>query len=218
MRTAQTMDEAELSRYLELAKNGDPGAMGALLDGQRARLERMVSLRLDRRLRGRIDAADVIQDTFLEAARRFSTYLENPAMPFYLWLRFLANQRLQALCRENLGTQKRDARLELSVDMSLAGSASSEALAARLLGSLTTPSQALVRAEMKARLREALDALEPADREVIALRHFEELSHAEAAQVLSLSEGTASKRYLRAVKRLKALLDRIPGMSDFPWK
>jgi RNA polymerase sigma-70 factor (ECF subfamily) len=182
------------------------------------RLERLVMLRLDRRLRGRVDETDVVQDTFLEAARRIQDYLELPPMPFFLWLRFLAHQRLQALCREHLGVLKRDPRREVPIDDRPYPEASSEALAVQLLGKLTTPSQAAVRAEMKARLTQALESIDPGDRQIIALRHFEELGHAEVAHLLGIDESAASKRYLRAIKRLKVVLDRIPGMSELPWK
>jgi len=166
------------------------------------RLEGLVNLTLDRRLRGRVDVADVVQGAFLEAARRIEGYLERPTMPLYLWLRFLANQRLQGLCREHLGVRKRDARREVSLADGPYTEATSEALAAQLLGKLTTPSQAAMRVEMKERLTQALESMEPGDREIIALPHFEELTHGEAAHVLGIDESAASKRCLRAVKRL----------------
>ncbi len=212
------MEDPEIARQLERARGGDRNAVGALFEGQRIRLERTVRLRLDRRLRGRVDEADVVQDTFLEASRRIEGYLELPTMPFFLWLRFLANQRLQALCREHLGVRKRDARREVSIAEGPHSEASSAEIAARLMGKLTTPSQAAMRAEMKACLTQALESMDPGDREIIALRHFEELRHAEAAHVLGIDESAASKRYFRAIKRLKEILDRVPGMSALSWK
>jgi RNA polymerase sigma-70 factor (ECF subfamily) len=184
----------------------------------------MVRLRLDHRLRGRVDEADIVQDTFLEAARRLPEYLRGPApaIPFYLWLRFLAVQRLQAIYREHLGAQRRDARREVSLDAGPGGElypeASSEALAAQLLGKLSSPSQRAMRAELRARLYETLESMEPGDREAIALRHFEQLGNAEVAQVLGIDESAASKRYVRAVRKLHVLLARIPGMAEYPWK
>ncbi len=212
------MNDSEIARQLERVRGGDRNAVGTLFEGHRVRLERLVALRLDRRLRGRVDEADVVQDTFLEAAGRVDDYIERPTVPFFLWLRFLANQRLQALCREHLGVRKRDVRREVPINEGQYPEASSEALAAQLLGKLTTPSQAAVRAEMKARLTQALESMDPGDREIIALRHFEELGHAEVAHVLGIDESAASKRYLRAIKRLKVILDRIEGMSELPWK
>jgi RNA polymerase sigma-70 factor (ECF subfamily) len=113
-----------------------------------------------------------------------------------------------------MGARKRDVRREVSMAGGPYPEASSEALAAQLLGKLTTPSQVAVLAEMKARLAQSLESMDPGDREIIALRHFEELAHAEAAHVLGIDESAASKRYLRAIKRLKEILDRIPGMSE----
>src|SRR5262245_27867144 len=110
------MDDAEFARQLERARGGDRSAVGALFEAHRVRLERLVALRLDRRLRGRVDAADVVQDTFLEASRRIVSYVEQPGVPFFLWLRFFANQRLQALCREHLGVRKRDVRREVPIE------------------------------------------------------------------------------------------------------
>lgn len=212
------MTDAEIARQLERARDGDRSAVGVLFEGHRVRLERLVALRLDRRIRGRVDEADVVQDTFLEAARRLADYVDRPVMPFYLWLRFIANQRLQALCREHLGVRKRDVRREISIAGGGYPEASSEMLAAKLFGKLTTPSQAAMRAEMKACLTDALESMEAGDREIIALRHFEELGHAEVAHVLGIDESAASKRYIRALKRLKEILDRIPGMSEIAWK
>jgi RNA polymerase sigma-70 factor (ECF subfamily) len=212
------MENAETKRLLERARSGDQSAVGALLEAHRARLQRMVALRLDRRLRGRIDEADVLQDAFLEALRRMDEYLRQPPMPFYLWLRFITGQRLQSLCREHLGAQMRDVRRETPIQRAAYPEATSEALAAQLLGKLTTPSEALMRSEMKARLHEALDSMEPFDREIIALRNFEQLGNAEAAQVLGLGVSTASKRYIRAITRLREILEVIPGMSEPSWK
>ncbi|MGH9363323.1 MAG: sigma-70 family RNA polymerase sigma factor [Thermoanaerobaculia bacterium] len=212
------MDRAEIEHHLERARSGDPSAVGALLEGHRLRLRKMVALRLDSRLRGRVDETDVLQDAFLEAVGRMDEYLRRPDMPFYLWLRFITAQRLQALCREHLGAQKRDVRRERPIAGAAYPEATSEALAAQLVGKLTSPSQALARAEMKTRLCQVLESMEPLDREVIALRHFEQLGNAEVAQVLGLSESTASKRYIRAIQRLKHLLAAVPGMSEPSWK
>lgn len=211
------MDENTIADLLARARKGDRAAVGTLLEGQRSRLKRMLALRIDGRLRGRVEPADIVQDAFLEATARLEDYLRDPTMPFYLWLRFLTTQRLHAIYREHLGTQKRDARREVGL-YEPAFAASSEALAAQLLGKLSTPSQTVIRAELRARLLETLESLEPADRELIALRHFEQMGNAETAQLLGIDESAASKRYVRAMSRLRALLDRIPGMSEYPWK
>ena len=212
------MDADTIADLLERARNGDRAAVGSLLEGHRTRLKRMLALRIDGRLRGRVEAADIIQDAFLEATLRLDDYLREPSMPFYLWLRFLTMQRLHAIYREHLGAQKRDARREVALHDAPYGGASSEALAAQLLGKISTPSQTVARAELRSRLRETLESMDPGDREVIALRHFEHLGNAETAQLLGIDESAASKRYVRAMKRLRELLTRIPGMAEYPWK
>ena len=134
-------------------------------------------------------------------------------MPFFLWLRFLTGRKLQALHRRHLGTKIRDAGREVSLYQG-APEANSASLAAQLTGRHTTPSQALMRAELQARVQEALSLMEPIDREMLALRHFEQLTNGEAAHVLELSEAAASNRYMRALKRLREMLNTIPGLID----
>jgi RNA polymerase sigma-70 factor (ECF subfamily) len=204
-------NSAETDRLLELAAQPDSQAWGILLERHRKRLRRMVALRLDRRLQGRIDASDVIQEAFLEAAARLPDYLRQPTMPFFLWLRFLTGQKVLELHRHHLGTQMRDAGREISLYRGALPEASSAALAAQLLGHDTRPSEAAIRAERKIRLQEALNSMDALDREVLALRHFEQLSNAEAAQALGVAEAAASKRYLRALKKLKDILFSLPG-------
>ncbi|HLU49492.1 MAG TPA: sigma-70 family RNA polymerase sigma factor [Planctomycetota bacterium] len=212
------MDDSTTSELLERARSGDRSAIGSLFESQRARLRRMLALRIDGRLRGRVEPADVIQDAFLEATLRFDEYLRAPSMPFYLWLRFITTQRLHAIYREHLGTQKRDARREVGLYNQAFPQASSEALAAQLLGKVSTPSETAIRSELRARLLDTLEAMDPGDRELIALRHFEQLGNGETAQILGIDESAASKRYVRAMTRLRTLLDRIPGMAEYPWK
>jgi RNA polymerase sigma-70 factor (ECF subfamily) len=212
------MDQGQVAELLERARMGDRSAVGDLLEGQRSRLVRMLHLRIDGRLRGRVEPEDVIQDAFLEASQRIGDYLEKPDMPFHLWVRFIAVQRLHTTYREHLGALKRDARREVSLDAGLNSEASSEVLAAKLLGKISTPSQTVLRAELRARLRETLESMDPGDREVIALRNFEQLGNPDVALLLGIDEWAASKRYIRAMRRLRDLLARIPGMSEYPWK
>jgi RNA polymerase sigma-70 factor (ECF subfamily) len=202
---------SETGRLLERAASGDRASLGALLMAHRARLRRMVAVRLDPRLQGRIDPSDVIQEAFAEAADRFGEYLSHPDAPFFLWLRFLAGQKLVTLQRHHLGVRMRDARREVSLDRGAIPEASSAALAAQILDAEARPSEAAIRAELKAQLQQALDSLDPIDREVLALRHFERLSRSEAARELGISEAAASKRYLRALGRLKEVLVRVYG-------
>src|SRR6516162_4427124 len=211
MKTSLTGDSSETKRLLRNAAQGDRDGWGRLLEQHRDRLRRMLGLRLDPRLQGRVDASDVLQETYLEASARLPEYLRNPTMPFFLWLRFLAGQKLVTLHRHHLGTQMRDAGREVSLYRGRLPETSSAALAAQLLGHDARPSEAAARAELKIRLQEALNGMDPLDREVLALRHFEQLSWAETAQTMEITEGAASKRYVRALKRLKTILSALPG-------
>ncbi len=188
---------------------GDAGALVELFARNRDRLGRMVRLRLDRRLAGRIDPSDVLQEAHLEVARRAGEYVLAPALPAFLWLRAITGDRLQDAHRRHLGTRAQDVRRGVAPGGPLPR-ATSEHLAAMLLGRLTSPTRAAVRAEMRARLHQALDALGPIDREVLTLRHFEELSNAETARVLGLEKTAASNRYIRALRRLKDALGDLP--------
>jgi RNA polymerase sigma-70 factor (ECF subfamily) len=199
---------------LQRALGGDCGALAELFVRYRGRLEPMVRLRLDRRLQGRLDPGDVLQETYLDVARRFPEYAANPALPFFLWLRLLTGQRLVDLHRQHLGTKMRDAGLEVSLYRGDFPRASSASLAELLLGRLTTASRAAIRTETQLRVQDALNAMDPVDREVLVLRHFEMLSNEETAQVLGLKPSAASNRHLRALKRLKEVLAQAPGAGE----
>jgi RNA polymerase sigma-70 factor (ECF subfamily) len=207
-------DPGSSDALIDRLRQGDLGTLGPLFAQYRDRLRRMVRLRLDRRLQGRIDPSDVLQEAYLEATRRATEYTANPAMPFYLWLRFLTGQQLLVLHRRHLGTKMRDAGQEVSLYRGGLPMASSVSLAAQLLGRLTSPSLAAVRAEMQIRLQEALNSMDPLDREVLTLRHFEELSNNETALILGIQKSAASNRYVRALKRLKDILASMPGLLD----
>jgi RNA polymerase sigma-70 factor (ECF subfamily) len=204
-------NSAEAMDLIARARAGDRDALGALLARYRDRLRRMVELRLDTRLQARLDASDVIQEAYVEVAERLPEYLRDPKLPPFLWLRLVVGERLLKLHRHHLGTQMRDAGREVSLYRGALPAASSAALAAQLLGRHTSPTQAAVRAERLLRVQEALNALDPMDREILSLRHFEELTAAEAAQVLGIEESAAAKRYFRALKRLKDILAAMPG-------
>ncbi len=200
---------------IKRALAGDESALAALFDGYRAQLRRMIRLRLDRRLSGRIDSSDVLQEAYLDVRRRLGEYARDPAgMPFHLWLRLVAGQRLTDLHRFHLGAQMRDAGQEVSLHRGPFPQASSISLAAQLLGKMTSASHAAIRAEHKLIVQEALNGMDPIDREVLALRHFEHLSNDETALVLGLSKSAASNRYIRALKRLKEILSSIPGLKE----
>jgi RNA polymerase sigma-70 factor (ECF subfamily) len=206
-------DASEVSDLLQRAAAGDEQAIQELFTRYRDRLKRMVHLRLSRRLQGRVDDSDVVQEACLEASRRLQEYLAAPGLPFYLWLRHLTGLKLAEVHRRHLGTQLRDADREVTLHRGGLPAADSASLAAQLLGTATTPSLAAIRAETRLHVQEALNALDPIDREVLALKHFEQLSTSEIAQVLGLSKAGAGSRYLRAVKRLRAILAQIPGFE-----
>lgn len=204
-------DSHESQELLRLAREDDRQALGDLLTRHRTRLERMVDLRLDPRIRDRFDPADVVQEACVQAVRRLPEYARDPSMPFFLWLRYLTGQELLALHRRHLGAEMRDVRRQVPLRRHDFPEASADSVSDQLVRSMTTPSQVAAREEVRGRVREALDRLDPSDREVLLLRHFEQLSNAEVAEELGLKESAASKRYLRALQDLKAALAGLPG-------
>ena len=188
---------------LDRLRAGDDQAVGELFELYRERLWRMLYVRLDRRLGRRVSPEDVLQEAFIDVAKRIGEYVAEPSVPFYVWLRFLTVQRMQMIQRTHLGAQMRDVGLEIGDDRVLV---SSESMAGQLVGDMTSPSQVAIRRERQDRLRAALDEMDPLDREVLALRHFEELGNNEVAEVLGISKDAASKRHVRALKRLKEIL------------
>jgi RNA polymerase sigma-70 factor (ECF subfamily) len=207
-------DPGSTEDLLRRAGGGDAAALVELFTHSRDRLRRMVRLRLDRRLQGRVDPSDVLQEAFLDVARRAGEYSAKPTMPPYLWLRFLTGQRLLAIHRQHLGAQMRNAGQEVALYRGALPQATSASLAAQLLGKLTSPTRAAMRAEMQIRLQEVLNTMDPLDREVLTLRHFEELSNNETAAVLGIQKAAASNRYIRALKRLKDVLSSMPGFFE----
>jgi RNA polymerase sigma-70 factor (ECF subfamily) len=211
---SQDLGELELIRR---AREGDTAGLDGLLERYRPRLRRMIKLRLDRRLQGRIDPSDVIQEAYLDVSRKLAEYLGDPSMPFFLWLRLVTGQKLALVHRQHLGVQARDAGREVSLHRGALPEATSAALAAQLIGKHTSPSQAAVRAELRIRLQEALNSMEELDREVLALRHFEQLTNVETARALGISETAACNRYVRALERLKKILTGPAGGQGEIW-
>jgi RNA polymerase sigma-70 factor (ECF subfamily) len=216
MGPVMTRDSSNSDDLLRRAEAGDQQALAELFSRYRDRLRQMVRLRLDRRLQGRIDPSDVLQEAYLDLAKRLPEYSQKPTMPFFLWLRFLTGQKLIDLHRHHLGARMRDAGQEVSLYRGALPQASSVSLANQLLGRLTSASRAAIRAETQIRVQEALNGMEPLDREVLTLRHFEMLSNEETAQVLGISKSAASNRYIRALKRLKEIMTGLPGFGDPP--
>jgi RNA polymerase sigma-70 factor, ECF subfamily len=196
---------------IEQLRSGDRQALVTLFDQYRDRLVRMMELRLDQRLRARFDASDIVQEAFLDVARDLDAYLADPKLPPLLWMRSHVGRRLTSLHRQHLGTEIGKAGLEISLYQGALPQAGSAALASMLLGRPTPAIHAAERAERLLRLQEGLNSLDPFDREVLALRHFEQLGRVEAALVLGITQEAAAKRYFRALKRLKALLATVPG-------
>jgi RNA polymerase sigma-70 factor, ECF subfamily len=190
-------------------RGGDQHALAELFAGHREALRRMVSWRLDRRLTRRVDPSDVLQEVYLDAARRVRGYLDRPTVPFALWLRLLTGRRLLEVHRQHLGAKRRDAGLEISLEHGHWPPTNPDCLAAHLMGQLTSPSQAAIRAEKEARLVEALNRMDPLDREVLVLRHFDELSNNEVAELFGIGKAAASHRYVRALERLREILSGL---------
>jgi RNA polymerase sigma-70 factor (ECF subfamily) len=195
-------EAAEIQDLLVRARQGEPAAFADLFARHREQLRRAISWRLDRRLAARVDVSDVLQETYLEAARRLPAYLQSPEMPFHLWLRWLAGEKVLAAHRQHLLADKRAVGREvppLPVD-------SSAQFVNGLVGQGPTPSRAAAALEAAERLRLALQKLDDLEREIILWRHFEQLTNREIAQLLRIGEAAANKRYIRALDRLRGLL------------
>jgi RNA polymerase sigma-70 factor, ECF subfamily len=205
-----TDSEAEIAGLVARLQSGDQSALSELFDLHRSKLRRMVELRLDHRLAGRVSASDVLQEAYIDALKRVEHFFAKPGQPFFGWLRLVVGQRIADVHREHLAG-KRDAGREIGMHRST--TADSTCLAARLLGVGSSPSQTAQRHEIFAQLEAALNQLDPIDREVLALRHFEELSNGETAELLGIQTAAASKRYVRALARLKDILESIPGFA-----
>lgn len=199
----------DIRDLLDRARGGDPGAIEALFAHHREPLRQAVALRLDGRLAARCDPSDVVQQTLLEAVRRLPLYLERQQIPFPLWLRGLAREKLIDLHRRQVVAGKRAAGRELPplpVD-------SSAAFVRGMLGREPSPSHVLLAAELAEQLRSAIEELDDDERDLILWRHFEQLSNGEVATLLEINEAAASKRYVRALERLRGLLKGL-GVSD----
>jgi RNA polymerase sigma-70 factor (ECF subfamily) len=200
--TPNPRDNAVETALLRQAAAGDRSSWGELLARHRDRLVRMVAVRLDGRLRGRLDPSDVIQEAYLEASARLPEYVARSDLPFFLWLRLLAGQKLAFLHRHHLGVHMRDAGREVPLEPPTTSAGMAECLAGRD----PRPSEVAVGAELQRRYEAAIDGLEPLDREILSLRHCEQLTNAEAARVLGLNESAASKRYVRALEKLREVM------------
>ena len=179
----------------------------------RSRLKKVIAMRINLQLQGRLDASDIIQDAYIEASRTLDTYLAEPKLPVYLWLRHLVGEKLIQAHRFHLGAKKRQADREISIHAKMP-SANSHSIAAQLVGGFSTPSQAAIRNENKRKLMEALEKMDEIDREVLVLRHFEQLTGRETAAVLDMSHEAIKKRYIRALEKLERSMAFLDDTSN----
>lgn len=196
----------DTDELLRRAEHGDGQARQAVLVRHRERLKQMIAVRLDRRLAARVDPSDIVQDVLLDAARGLDDYLRQRPVPFYPWLRQLAWDRLIELHRRHLHAKRRSVKREQPLAPHLSDESAMQ-LADRVLARQSSPSDRAIRSELRTRVRTALDQLGERDREVLVLRHLEHLSTREIAAVLGIREGTVKVRHLRALERLRALLE-----------
>lgn len=191
---------------LEQVRGGDDDAVNLLIDRHRNALRHLVRMRLDRKIQRRVDVSDVVQDVLIEANRRLKTYLENPVMPFHLWIRHIARDRIIDAHRRHRVSAKRSVDREQPMVIPGGFDKSSIILAAQLVDGEKTPAAKTMEKELARRVEEAISDLDDVDAEVIVMRHYEQLTNQEIAQALELSEPAASMRYLRAVRRLRELM------------
>lgn len=192
---------------LDRVRDGDEAAVNGLLARHREAIKRMIDRRMDRVVQHRVDASDIVQDVMLEANRRLGDYLANPTMPFQLWLRHMARDRLIDAHRRHRVASNRSVDREVSVSPAGADDRSADDVVARIADRELTPAAAATWHELERRFAAAVEQLDEADRQIVLLRHFEHLSTAEAAAALGLSKPAAGMRYLRAMRRLRVLLD-----------
>lgn len=193
-------------QLLQGARDGDTSARDALLQRHRDSLRRMIEMRLDKRIQQRVDASDIVQEVLVDANRRLAVYLENPKMPFHLWLRHMAKDRIIDAHRRHRVSGKRSVDREQNMNVGFNMDQSSVDLAAQLCDRNTTPGAAATMQELHVRFQAAIEELEEQDREVVIMRHFEQLSNQDVAAALDLTPAAASMRYLRAIRRLRTLL------------
>jgi RNA polymerase sigma-70 factor (ECF subfamily) len=203
-------DSSQTQELLKQARDGDVQAVNSLLERHREALRRMIALRMDPVLSRRVDASDIVQDVMLQANRRLAEYLSDPVLPFHLWLRHMARDRLIDAHRRHRVSQRRS----LDREQPLAAAAPDRStldLVAQLCDNELTPAAAATWKELQRRFQQAVEMLDEQDREVVLMRHFEELSNQEVAQALNLTPAAASMRYLRAMRRLRELLQEPAG-------
>ncbi len=206
--------EPQVTQQLLLdAGRGDPAAVNALLERHRQTLRRLVQVRLDRAIARRVDASDIVQDVLIEANTRLKDYLADPRMPFHLWLRHLAKDRVIEMHRRHRGAQRRSLDREQAIGAPAFGDRSSLDLGKMLVDQELTPAAENIRRELEQRFLTAVEQLEEDDRDIILMRHFEQLGNSEAAAALGLSPAAAGMRHLRALRKLRSILGERPSLN-----
>ena len=206
-------EQSVTQNLLANARQGDRAAVNRLLERHRVSLKKLIQLRLDRKIARRVDASDVVQDVLMEANTRLQDYLADPRMPFHLWLRQLAQDRMIDVYRRHRGAQRRSLDREQSIAAPQFSDQSGFDLMGQLADHELTPAAASIRKELEARFVTALDQLEDEDREIVLMRHFEQLGNSEVADALGLSAAAAGMRHLRALRKLRAILGDRPSQS-----
>ena len=206
-------EQSVTQNLLANAMQGDRAAVNRLLERHRVSLKKLIQLRLDRKIARRVDASDVVQDVLMEANTRLQDYLADPRMPFHLWLRQLAQDRMIDVYRRHRGAQRRSLDREQSITAPQFSDQSGFDLMGQLADHELTPAAASIRKELEARFVLALDQLEDEDREIVLMRHFEQLGNSEVAEALGLSAAAAGMRHLRALRKLRAILGDRPSQS-----
>lgn len=199
-------DQHQTEDYIKQAQAGDASAINGLLEHHRNAVRHLVRIRLDRKVQQRVDVSDVVQDVMIEANRRLADFLREMPMPFHLWVRQIAKDRIIDTHRKHRGSAKRSVDREQKLGAQRPVDQSSIDLGAQLCDPNITPSEAAAREEMGRRVEQAIGELPDVDAEMMIMRHYEQLSNQEVAQILGLSEPAASMRYLRAVRRLREIL------------
>ncbi len=207
-------EKLQTKQLIAQAKEGDASAVNQLMDRHRNSLRQLVRMRLDNKIQKRIDVSDVVQDVLVEANRRLERYMDNPIMPFHLWLRQIAKDRIIDAHRRHRVSAKRSVDREQQMVAPRGYDQSSIQLAALLGDSRLTPAAAALQKEMAKKVEEAISKLDEKDCEIIVMRHYEHLTNQEIGQLLELSEPAASMRYLRAIRRLKQVLSENGQQGD----
>ena len=202
------------AELLDAMQTGDTHALAELVSIHQSRIRHLIEMQLDTRLTGRVDTDDVLQEVFLDAAARIRHFNNEHSGSLFVWLRLITIQTLANVHRRHFGTKMRDVSREMSIFRPNHNATTS--LALQLLGHATSPSQVAMREETAARLVEVINEMSEIDRQILKLRHFEQLSNSEASEVLDIQPKAASIRYIRALKRLKDVLAELPEFNDQP--